>query len=266
MIQIGIDPVIFSYGPFTLRWYGLFMALAIIFVVWWAVRQARKLGFSEDMIYGAAVWAVPFGLIFARLFHVVDQVDYYIMKPGAIFGFEGLAVFGAIVGAAVGVWIYSRIKKFPFGPFADMVAPGAIVGQAIGRLGCTANGCCYGTTTDVPWAFIYTNPNTLAPLGVATHPTVVYELLFDLAVFGLLFKLRGKLIPPGSLFAVYVAVYSLGRFFLTFLRQGDIVAGGLLQAQIVSILTIAAALPFLLVRTRRARKEQPAMANGVSRD
>lgn len=254
MIRIGIDPTIFSIGPFTLRWYSLFMALGVIFVVWWAVRQAGKAGFSRDMIFGAAAWAIPSGLIFARLFHILDEIDYYIMKPGAIIGFEGLAVFGGVVGAAVGVFIYSRIKKFSFGPFADMVAPGALAGQAIGRLGCTANGCCYGTTSDVPWAFVYTNPNTFAPLGVATHPTVVYELFFDLALFAILYRLRDKFTPAGSLFVVYLAAYSLGRFFLTFLRQGNIFAGGLLEAQIVSLLVLALALPYLLAKTRRSKR------------
>lgn len=257
MIRMGIDPIIFSAGPITLRWYGVFVALAIAFIVWWAVRGAKRIGLSNDVIYGAAAWAIPMGLIFARVFHIVDQLDYYILNPGAILGFEGLAVFGGIVGGAFGIWIYSRIKKFPFGPFADMIAPGAIAGQAIGRLACTINGCCYGTTTDVPWAFIYTNPNTMAPIGVATHPTVVYELLFDLAVFGLLWKLRGKFAPAGSLFAIYILTYSVGRFFLTFLRQGDIFAGGFLEAQIVSVVAVAAVLPFLLIRTRRARPEGP---------
>ncbi len=255
MIHIGIDPVIFSAGPFTLRWYSLFMALAVIFVVWWAVRQAKKIGFSTEIIYGAAAWAIPFGLLVARLFHVIDQIDYYIMKPRDLLALEGLAVFGGVVGAAIGVWIYSRRKKFAFGPFADMVAPGAVVGQAIGRLGCTANGCCYGTPTSLPWGFIYTNPNTYAPIGVATHPTVVYELLFDLALFGLLYSLRGKLKPAGSLFVVYLAVYSVGRFFLTFLRDGSVVAGGLLEAQIVSVLVVAFAVPYLLIKTRWAGNE-----------
>ncbi|MBI2935164.1 MAG: prolipoprotein diacylglyceryl transferase [Chloroflexi bacterium] len=253
MIRIGIDPTIFSIGPFTLRWYSLFMALAVIFVVWWAARQAKNAGFSREMIFGAAAWAIPFGLIFARLFHVVDEIDYYIMKPGALLSLEGLAVFGAVVGAAVGVFIYSRIKKFSFGPLADMVAPGALVGQAIGRLGCTANGCCYGIATDLPWAFIYTSPNSYAPIGVAAHPAVVYELLFDLALFGILYRLRNRLTPPGSLFVVYLGAYSLGRFFLTFLRQGNVFAGGLLEAQVVSLLAMAFAAPYLLAKTRRSK-------------
>lgn len=250
MIHIGINPVLVSVGPFSLRWYGIFMALAVAFVVWWAVRQAKKAGLSEDLIYSSAAWAIPFSLIISRLFHIIDQLDYYILRPRAIFGLEGLTVFGAVIGAAFGVWIYSKIKRFPFAPIADMIAPGAIIGQAIGRLGCIINGCCYGTETDISWAFIYTNPNTLAPLGVPTHPTVVYEIFWDLVVFGILYKLRGRLTPPGSLFLIYLVAYSFGRFFLSYLRQNNIFAAGLLEAQLVSLLTIAAALPFLIVRTR----------------
>ncbi|MDP2719068.1 MAG: prolipoprotein diacylglyceryl transferase [Dehalococcoidia bacterium] len=250
MINIGINPVIFSIGPFTLRWYGVFMGLAIIFAVWWTTKYSKKMGIPEDIVYGSAAWAIPVGLIVARLFHVIDQIDYYILRPRAIFGFEGLAVFGGVVGAAIGIFIYSRIKHFPFGPFVDMIAPGAILAQAIGRLACTVNGCSYGTPTTVPWAFIYTHPNTMAPLGVPTHPTVIYEILWDLVVFGLLWKLKGRLNPPGSIFVIYLAAYSVGRFFLTFLRQNDVFAAGLLEAQLVSLITLAAALPFLIIRTR----------------
>ncbi len=257
MIRIGINPVLISIGPFSLRWYGVFMALAVAFVVWWAVRQAKKAGLSEDLMYGAAAWAIPFSLIISRLFHIVDQLDYYILRPRAIFGFEGLTVFGAVIGAALGVWIYSKIKKFTFAPIVDMIAPGAIIAQAIGRLGCTINGCCYGTETAVPWAFIYTHPNSLAPLGVPTHPTVVYEIFWDLVVFGILYKLRGRLTPPGSLFLVYLVAYSVGRFFLSYLRQNNIFAAGLLEAQIVSLLTIAAGLPFLIIRTRWVKGSAP---------
>ncbi len=226
------------------------MALAVIFLVWWGVRQAKKIGFSDDRVYGAAVWAIPFALIVSRLFHIIDQLDYYIIKPRAILGFEGLTIVGAVIGAALGTWMYSRVKHFPFGPFADAIAPGAIVAQAIGRLGCTVEGCCYGIEASVPWAFIYTNPNSLAPLGVPTHPTVVYELIWDLLIFGLLWKLKSRLTPPGSLFVVYLTIYSIGRFFLTFLRHGDTFAGGFLEAQIISLLVIASALPFLIIRTR----------------
>lgn len=263
MIRIGINPVLISIGPFTLRWYGVFMAVAVAFLVWWAVRQAKKAGLSEDLMYGAAPWAIPLGLIISRLFHIIDQLDYYILSPRAIFGFEGLTVFGGVIGAALGVWIYSKIKKFAFGPVADMIAPGAIIAQAIGRLGCIINGCCYGTETNVPWAFVYTHPNTLAPIGVPTHPTVVYEIFLDLAIFALLYKLRGRLIPPGSLLLVYLVAYSVGRFFLSYLRQNNVFAAGLLEAQIVSLLTIAAVLPFLIIRTRWVKGNPPATSNPI---
>lgn len=248
MVHIGVDPVAFTIGSFSLRWYAVMVLLAIVFLVWWSAYFARKGGYDKDFVIGAALWAIPLGFVGAKLVHVVDDLSYYMAHPGQIASGAGLAIFGAILGAMLGVWIYCRICRVPFAPLGDILAPGIILAQAIGRVGCTINGCCYGVTTNLPWAFVWTHPNTMAPLGIPVYPTQVYELLWDLLVFAVLWwGLRGRLKPSGSLFAAYLALYSLGSFSIRFLR-GDVnyFVGVLNEGQFISLLVLVVAAGFLV--------------------
>ena len=138
---------------------------------------------------------------------------------------------------------------------ADLVAPGVILAQAIGRVGCTINGCCYGAPTSLPWGVIYTHPASYAPLGVAIHPTQVYELIFCLIVFAVLLKLRGRLKPDGSIFLIYLSLYSLWRIGIDFLREGIPFLFGLDQAQVIGIIVLAITIPILAYRTRWIKAE-----------
>lgn len=138
---------------------------------------------------------------------------------------------------------------------ADLVAPGVILAQAIGRVGCTINGCCYGIPTALPWGVVYTNPDSFAPLGVAIHPTQVYELIFCLIVFVVLIKLRGRFKPDGSLFFIYLSLYSLWRIGIDFLRAGTPFLFGLHQAQVIGIIVLAITIPLLAYRTRWVKVE-----------
>ncbi len=251
MIAININPVAFTIGPIEVRWYGIFIALAVLTVVWWVLREVRKgAHLTYDTVFTAALVAIPSGIIFSRLLHVIDWWDYYSQNPGQIIGGSGLTAYGAILGAALGVWVYSKVSKVRFSYFADVVAPGVILAQAVGRVGCTINGCCYGTTTSLPWSIVYTHPNSLAPLGVAVHPTTVYEIIWNLLVFGLLFKLRGRLKPEGSLFLVYLSLYSLWRLSTDFLRDGTPFLFGLHEAQVIALIVLLITVPLLAYRTR----------------
>ena len=256
MIYIGINPVAFTIGSFSLRWYAVMMILAIIFLVWWSTRFAKAAGYDKDFILGAALWAIPLGIIGAKLVHVVDDLSYYVAHPAGIANPGGFAIFGAILGAMLGVWIYCRIHRVSFAPLGDMMAPGIILAQAIGRVGCTINGCCYGASSYLPWAVTWTHPNTYAPLGIPVHPTQVYELLWDLLVFAILWwLLRGRLKQPGLLFAAYLTLYSLGSFSIRFLR-GDVstFAGVFNEGQVISLLVFIVAAGFLIKQYCASRR------------
>jgi phosphatidylglycerol:prolipoprotein diacylglycerol transferase len=139
------------------------------------------------------------------------------------------------------------VKDFPLGRFLDVVMPAAVLAQAIGRIGCTINGCCYGIPTSLPWGLVYTQEESVylllgEPQGVPVHPTQVYELLGDLVIFGILWKLRGRLKPEGSLTLVYFILYPLLKFSVHFLRAGTPFFFGLQEAQFVSLLVLAVAV------------------------
>ncbi len=252
MIEIGIDPIAFL----NVRWYGIMIALAVLVGVLWMVRGVRKgANLSYDTVFTAAMVGVPSAIIFSRLLHVIDKWDYYSQHPGHIIGGEGLSIYGAILGGALAIWVYSRFSRFQFGYFADFVAPALILGQAVGRIGCTINSCCYGITTSLPWGVVYTHPDSIA-FGIgATHPVVVYEIIYNLIVFGVLLKLRGRLKPEGSLFLIYLSLYAVWRLGSDFLRVGDPFLFGLHQAQVIAIIVLAITIPLLIRRTRWVKKE-----------
>ena len=255
MITIGINPVL-TIGPISVRWYGIMIALAVLTVVLWTLWQARRGGnVSYDTVFTAALVGIPSGIVISKLLHVIDLWEYYIQNPGQIVSGAGLTAWGGVLGAALGIWIYSRVSKIQFGYLADLIAPGIILAQAVGRIGCTINGCCYGSPTSLPWGVVYTHPNSVGPIGIAVHPTQVYEIIFNLLAFGLLFTLRGRLKPDGSLFFIYLSLYSLWRIGIDFMREGTSFLFGLHQAQVISIIILAITIPILAMRTRWVKEE-----------
>ncbi len=255
MIEININPIAFTIGSLSIRWYGIMIALAILILILWMVWQVRKgARISYDTVFSAALVGIPSGIVFSRLLHVIDMWDYYSQHMGQIIGGGGLTAYGAILGATLGIWVYSRFSKLNFGYFADLIAPGIILAQAIGRVGCTINGCCYGIETSLPWGVVYTNAECLAPLGVPTHPTTVYEIIYLLIIFGVILTLRGRFKPDGSLFLVYLSLYALWRLSSDFLRVGTPFLLGLHQAQVISIIVLAIAVAMLAYRTRWVKR------------
>lgn len=257
MITINIDPIIFTIGPFSLHWYSLIIMSAAAAGLFWGWKAARRAGVSTDAILTVALWGIPGGIIGSRLVHVVDQLDYYLAHPGAIIGGEGQAIYGAVLGGAAAAWLASRRYRLPFAKIADLAAPGLLIAQAIGRVANIINGDAYGKPTSLPWAFVYTHPNTYAPRGVPTHPAPVYEILWDMIVLAIVLKLRGRLRPEGSLFLLYLALYSLGRFLLGFLRENrPFLVPGLNQAQVIALGVLAFSIPWLIMRTRLIRETE----------
>jgi phosphatidylglycerol:prolipoprotein diacylglycerol transferase len=255
LIHISISPIAFTIGSFSVRWYGIMIAIGVLVLVLWMLREVKKgAKLSYDIIITAALVGVPSGIIVSRLLHVIDRWVYS-GSPWPIWGLEGLTIWGAVLGATLGVWVYSRFSKFPFGYFVDLVALPAILAQAIGRVGCTINGCCYGLPTSLPWGIVYTDPQSYAPLGVALHPTQVYEIVFLLIIFGVLFPLRKRFQPAGSFFLIYLSLYSAWRLGIDFLREGNSFLFGLHQAQVIGIIVLLITIPILIWRTRWVKGE-----------
>ncbi len=253
MIEISINPVAFL----TVRWYGIMVALAILALIIWVAWQIKRgARISMDTLFMAALIGIPSGVIVSRLLHVLDLWSYYSQNPGEIIGGSGLTIYGAILGAALGVWIYSKFGKFKFGYLADLIAPGLIIAQMIGRVGCTINGCCYGSACSLPWAIVYTHPESLGPIGIAVHPTQPYEIIYLAIIFTVIMLLKDKLRPDGSLFITYLSFYAVWRLGIDFLREGTPFLFGLHQAQVIGIITLIITIPLLAFKTRWFRAEE----------
>jgi phosphatidylglycerol:prolipoprotein diacylglycerol transferase len=270
MIEIDINPVIVQIGPFALRWYSLMIMAGVVVATWMAARFAEQRGIPSDDVYSAALWIVVAGIVGARLAHVIDRFDYYRANPGRILAvYEGgIAIWGGLTAGGLAGWAYTRRYGVPFWRFADAVSHGAILGLAVGRIGCIVNGDVAGRPTDVPWAFIYTNPNALLPrpeyFNTPTHPYPLYELVWDLALFGVLFLVARKVKLDGAVFLTFVVGYSLARFVLTYTREEQLFLLGLQQAQVFSLVAMVVAVYlYLYLRSRpgRARaRAQPTAA------
>ena len=248
MITIHIDPTIFTLGPLKATWYGLMIALAILGGAIGTARLAKAQGISPDDVYTIALWAVPGGMVGARLFHVIDQWQYYILRPVEIFYINqgGLAIYGAIMGGTLVGIIAAKVMRISVSRLADAAAPALILAMAVGRVGNIINGEHHSFPTDLPWGVIYTHPNSFGISQYPTHPVVAYEILWDLLAFGILWWARRRLPAHGMLFLLYGSLYSSGRFFLSFLRFDAIILLGLRQAQILAILTLLICLPWMI--------------------
>jgi phosphatidylglycerol:prolipoprotein diacylglycerol transferase len=262
-MHIGLDPEIARIGSLSIGWHGVLMFIGIAVGLALTLPLAKRLGIKHETTYTAAIWAVVFGFIGARLTHVIDNWSYYSQDPVEILAIQkgGLGWYGALLGGIVGVAICARLSKFSLATFADAVAPGIILGLSFGRIGCTLNGDSPGTPTSLPWGLIYTNPDSFMPwryLGEPTHPAAVYEILWNMVILVVLWRLWRRLRPDGSLFLVSLVLYAVGRFVISWFRLEDPVLGPLHQSHIISIAIFVVAAGLLVYRKTRLVKPEPA--------
>lgn len=258
-MEIGVDPIAFEIGPLEVHWYGIMVALAVLVGVWVPLRLTRKWGginITQNQLLGVAIWGVIGGILGARLIHVFDEWSFFVDHPDEIIGGKGMGIFGAILGGTLFGVAYAKAKGFPIGRVCDLGAFGLILAQVVGRIGCILAGCCYGTPTDLPWGMAWTNPNsdgfadtTLA--GVHVHPTQIYELLWDLMVFALIWNMRHRVKRPGAIYLIYISAYSIGRFIISFWRENEEAFLGLQQAQVVSLAVLIIAVGLLVYLYRK---------------
>jgi phosphatidylglycerol:prolipoprotein diacylglycerol transferase len=259
MIQIGMNPTMIDVGPFVLTWHGFFAFVGVVVAVVLVTRWAQREGIVSDVVYSTAIWAIIGGILGARIVHVIDRWDFYGSNPAEIIAIwsGGIALFGAILGGFVGGAIYARIQGYPIGRLADLTAPALLIAQTIGRIGDIINGEHLSKATDLSWGFVYTHPDSLSNQVyglIASHPVVLYEMIWNTMVLGVVWWLWGRLKPDGMIFALYLSLYSFGRFFISFLREDKVWFAGLQEAHLIAILVVVVAVPLLVYRGRFVRK------------
>ena len=262
-MTINVDPVIGKLGPLEFRWYGLIMAVAVAVALWVISRELVRRGMASHHVLGIAIFGVPFGIIGARLVHVLDHLGYYLENPGKIFGGQlvGLAIYGVVGGGLLGILIYCKWKKLSWLKVIDSIALAFPVGQIIGKCANIINGDTWGSPTGSAWNFTYTNPDSFIPadlLGVPTHPTPMYEQLWLLVMVGLLIWLMPRLMKVNGLsILTYFWLYSVGRFVISFWRVNDPLLWGLKEAQVIALVVIVLAPLVAYWLVRRARRRPP---------
>ena len=243
--------IAFVIGPFTVRWYGIIISLAILFGIVIAAHLAKKMGEDTDDLINIALIAVPLAILGARLYYVAFNWDFYSQNPAEILKtwHGGMAIHGAVLAGILVVFFYTKMKDLCFRRWLDILCVPLILGQAVGRWGNFFNQEAYGYETNMPWA-MYID-------GAYRHPTFLYESLRDLAVFLLLLYIFKKCrYKTGDLAACYLVGYSLGRFFIEQLRTDSLMMGPIRVAVFVSFIGILAGIVlFYLNRKFEAPKK-----------
>lgn len=261
--------IAFEIGPFRVAWYGIFVSLGVAAAVAVAALEARRRGESVDHLLSMLLLILPLGIIGARLYHVIDEWDFYVRNPALIIGGRGLGVFGAVIGGAVGMLIYTWWKKLNTLRWFDIAAPGLILAQAIGRWGNYFNQEVYGYPSDLPWA-IYIDPaHRVAGYEAYErfHPLFLYESVWNLAGFGLLLlagrRFAGRLLE-GEIIMLYVVYYGVGRFILEGLRPYVWTLGGIPTARWIVGVAVLAVVAITIIRRVRVSRSKGAV--GVTGD
>ena len=289
-IPINMDPIIFHFWQFALSWHGLFTFVAVATAVFLVYRWGTREGMDPDAILSVAVWGIISGIVGARVFHIADFWSKYSQDPLSVFYVwqGGIAVYGAIIGGFIGCVAFMVIRnsdwflnlwrkrlgflgeavKSPLpgiGHLADITAPALLIAMAVGRLGDVINGEHCADPTGLPWGLVYLHPNSPGNWavslggcgGFASHPAVVYELLFDLALLLIIWPMRHRLRPQGMTFALYGALYSTGRFFISFLRKETNEYWIFNEAQLVALAVIIITIPLLVYKAQLVRVVRP---------
>ncbi len=219
-----MHPVLFEIGGFEIRTYGVLVLLGFLAGVWFAKEHLKRWKIEENKVWDAAIWAMIFGIIGARLFFVIQHWEYYRLNFGEIFAIwhGGMTFYGILLGIIPVLW-YLNKEKWNFWAVLDSSIPGITLGIAIGRWGCFFNGCCYGKPTDLPFGVVF--PEGSEPYvefgGVPVHPSQLYESFADALMFLLyVFLLRKygikKLGFVGSLALIFTPFV---RFLVDFTRH-----------------------------------------------
>lgn len=250
-------PVLFRIGPFALHTYGVFIAMAFLSAIALALREARRVGEDPNKILDLCFFLLVSAIVGSRILYVL--VNWSIFKDDFLeiirIWHGGLVFYGGFIAALItGLWYVKREGLSLLGS-VDILAPSVAFGQFVGRIGCFFAGCCYGKTSDLPWAVTFTNLESLAPKGVPLHPVQLYSSLNALLIFFVLVALRRIKRFEGQIFFTYVFLYGVSRSVLEYFRGDDrgMFFGGMVStSQLIGpIIAVIAIIAMIVLRRRR---------------
>jgi phosphatidylglycerol:prolipoprotein diacylglycerol transferase len=273
-------PELIRFGDFVLHSYGVLLALALLAALFVSARLAKRDGLPPERMYDLGLWILIAGLLGSKVLLLIVDPDYR-ANPMRFFSLDflrsGGVYYGGFLGGLAAAWILIRRYQLPFWKVTDALAPGVALGQAIGRQGCFAAGCCWGTPTAMPWGVHFTeagHATTGVPIYDETghdlflHPTQMYESLAMFLFFAGLYFLHKRKKFNGQVLITYMILYPLTRFTIEFFRgddRGDFLgittATGLSTSQIISLLVGLGALIFLIMRLRKAKTAATVTSN-----
>ncbi len=274
--SINPDPKLLDIGN-GVYWYGVLISLGVILALLFCAKQAPKYGIKEDTIYEFVIWALPFSLIGARLYYVIFYLDLYLDGNGALDWGKaiaiwdgGAAIYGGIIAAVIVLVIFAKAKKISIGALMDVGAMGLFIGQAIGRWGNFFNREAFGAETTLPWRMrLWTS----ATEYIEVHPTFLYESLWNLLGFLILWRLVSKLRRfDGENACFYFAWYAFGRFWIEGLRTDSLYlfdwtwfGQPIRVSQLLSLVLFIVAVTVLIVMRRKHPSPENLFVNRQAR-
>ncbi len=226
------DPIAFTIFGIDIRWYGILIACGMLLAVLISCKRAPRHGITDEDVLDIAIWMLPIGVIGARVYYVIFNLDYYKTLSSMLdIRSGGLAIHGGLIFSAITIYVICRRKKIDTLNVFDLFIPTVALAQSIGRWGNYFNGEAHGGPTDLPWGIMVD--------GVRVHPTFLYESIWNfLSFIFLVWFSRKKSYANGQTIALYCIFYSLERFLVEALRTDSLMIGPFKQAQVISVCAI----------------------------
>lgn len=257
-------PRFFSIGSMDIYFYGVIIAFGLMLAVVYGMRRQKQFGFRGDDILDGVLWIVPFAIICARLYYCIFEWEHYKDDPISILYIweGGLAIYGGVIGAALGIIVYAKVKKLSLGALLDLVSLGFLIGQSIGRWGNFMNREAFGAPTE---SFLRMGlMNSVTGTVEYYHPTFLYESLWNAVGFVALHFLSKKRQYDGQIALGYVAWYGLGRAMIEGLRMDSLYWGPFRVSQVLAAVSCAAAVVVLVIMAFRPHDKEKLFCNRVA--
>lgn len=266
----ALNPIAFNLGGIQVHWYGIIIASAVVLATILAVQEAKRRRIDPDSIYDLILWALPVAIITARMYYVIFEWGYYQNHVDEIVRVwdGGIAIYGALIGAGIVVYLFCRANWIPVWLMLDIIAPVLIMAQGIGRWGNFMNQEAFGRITSLTFLQSLHLPHFIIQQmlidGAYRQPTFLYESLWDILGFIVLMSLRHKkhLFKQGEVFLSYVIWYAFGRFFVEGMRTDSLMLFGIRVSQWLSVILFIGAIGILVFRRKSMRERLPDYLEG----